>query len=200
MTVKRFIKAFATSACRVLVETDDGKGYLKALGAPEGPHTLACEWVGTQLAKWFGLPTFDFAILRVTDLDDIPFYNGSKAHVGPGFITRAESGEPWGGMEEQMQRLINPQDVSRLVVFDTSQGVRANAGEGRKDVATVMADRRRGARLGTATFSLARVGVAHVPVARAGEQPKSAGARNRFFVEGSAAASGERGSQEPFLC
>ena len=45
------------------METDAGKGYLKALGGPEGPHTLACEWVATQLARWFGLSTFDFAIL-----------------------------------------------------------------------------------------------------------------------------------------
>jgi hypothetical protein len=118
-TFKRFIKAFPTSACTVLVETDDGKGYLKALGGPEGPHTLACEWVGTRLAKWFGLPTFDFGILPVTDVDDIPFHNGTRAQVGPAFVTRAESGESWGGKEQQLQRLINPQDIGRLVVFDT---------------------------------------------------------------------------------
>jgi hypothetical protein len=117
-TIRRFIQAFATSACTALVETDAGKGYLKALGGPEGPHTLVCEWVGTRLAKWFGLPTFDFAIISVTEADEIPFHNGGKAQVGPAFITRAESGEPWSGEEKQLEKLMNPQDISRLVVFD----------------------------------------------------------------------------------
>jgi|GEM_PF-276770 len=118
-TIKRFIKAFPTSACTVLVETDAGKGYLKALGNEEGPHILACEWVGTHLAKWFGLSTFDVAIISVTDVDEIPFHNGGKALTGPAFIARAESGEPWSGDEKQLDRLFNPQDISRLVVFDT---------------------------------------------------------------------------------
>ncbi|HEV3262060.1 MAG TPA: HipA family kinase [Gemmataceae bacterium] len=118
-TIKRFVKAFPTSACTVLVETDAGKGYLKALGGPEGPHTLACEWVATQLARWFGLSTFDFAIIPVTEADEIPFHNGGKAQVGPGYVTRAESGEPWSGEDKQLDKLINPQDISRLVVFDT---------------------------------------------------------------------------------
>jgi len=82
-TIKRFVKAFPTSACTALVETDAGKGYLKALGGPEGPHTLACEWVAAQLARWFGLSTFDCAIVPVTEEDEIPFHKGGKAQVGP---------------------------------------------------------------------------------------------------------------------
>ncbi len=118
-TIRRFIKAFPTSACTALVETDAGKGYLKALGGPEGPHTLACEWVATQLAGWFGLSTFDCAIIPVTEVDEIPFCNGKKAQIGPAFITRAESGEPWSGEQSQLDKLINPQDINRLIVFDT---------------------------------------------------------------------------------
>ena len=87
-TIKRFIKAFPTSACTVLVETDAGKGYLKALGNNEGPYILACEWIGTQLAAWFGLSTFDFAMFDVTNIDEIPFHNSSKAQVGRAFITQ----------------------------------------------------------------------------------------------------------------
>jgi hypothetical protein len=118
-TIKRFIKAFPTSACTVLVETDAGKGYLKAVGNNEGPNILACEWIGTRLAAWFGLPTFDFAMIDVTENDELPFHNGSKAQVGRAFITRGEAGEPWSGDEKQLGRLFNPQDMSRLVVFDT---------------------------------------------------------------------------------
>jgi hypothetical protein len=118
-SIKRFIKAFQTSACTVLVETDLGKGYLKALGNGEGPNILACEWIGTQLAKWFGLSTFDFAMIEVTDIDEIPFHNGNKAQSGRAFITRAESGEPWDGQEKQLTRLCNTEDITRLIVFDT---------------------------------------------------------------------------------
>jgi hypothetical protein len=117
--IRRFVKAIKSSACTAQVETDAGPGYLKALGGPEGPHTLACDWIATHLAKWFGLSTFDCAIIEVTAEDEIPFHNGAVAQPGPAFITRAESGEPWSGKKRQLKRLINPQDISRLVVFDT---------------------------------------------------------------------------------
>lgn len=118
-SINRFVRAFATSACTVVVETDADKGYLKAMENPEGPHILACELVATQMASWFGLPTFDFDIIEVTDIDEIPFYDGTKAVPGPAFITRSESGDVWSGGQLQLKRLFNPQDISRLVVFDT---------------------------------------------------------------------------------
>jgi len=118
-TIRRFIRPFPTSACTALVETDAGPGYLKALGNPEGPHVLACEWVGTQLAKWFDLPTFDFSLITVAVEDEIPFAKGGLAEPGPAFITRAESGEPWSAHESQLKRIANPEDIARLVVFDT---------------------------------------------------------------------------------
>jgi hypothetical protein len=64
---------FPTSARTALVETDGGFGYLKAMGGPEGPHTLAAEVVATQLAEWLGLPTFDCAIITIDQMDEIPF-------------------------------------------------------------------------------------------------------------------------------
>ena len=101
------------------METDAGPGYLKALGSPEGPHVLACEWVGTQLAKRLGLSTFDFALIAVTAEDEIPFAKGGQAESGPAFITRAELGEPWSARATQLKRIVNPEDITRLVVFDT---------------------------------------------------------------------------------
>lgn len=117
--IRRFIRNFDTGTEAVLVLTDAGEGYLKARGNVGGEHCLACEWVATHLARWFKLPTFDFTLLEVTDLDEIPLYRGGHAQPGPSFITRAESGEPWSGKGTQLNRLINPQDISRLVVFDT---------------------------------------------------------------------------------
>jgi len=118
-TIKRFVQAFPTSACTVLVETDVGQGYLKALGNGEGPHILASELVATELARWFGLPTFDFSTIEVSAIDELPFHNGNSALPGPAFITRAESGDTWSGDPRQLEKLANPHDISRLVVFDT---------------------------------------------------------------------------------
>ena len=123
-TIRKFIKGFPTSACTALVETDAGQGYLKAMGGPEGPHTLASEIVATQLAYWFGLSTFDWAIIQVDDIDEIPFVDkaGNQtglAKPGPAFITRAESGMSWGGENGDLKLLENPEDISRLIVFDT---------------------------------------------------------------------------------
>ncbi len=117
--ILRFIRNFDTGTQAALVLTDAGEGYLKAMGNRGGEHCLACEWVATHLARWFKLPTFEFALLEVTDLDEIPLFGGGHAQTGPCFITRAESGEPWGGKGIQLGRLINPLDISRLVVFDT---------------------------------------------------------------------------------
>lgn len=107
-----------------VVDTDAGQGYLKALGGQEGPHTLAAEWVATQLARWLGLPTFDFAIVDVDSHDEIPFVDRlgevfGRAAPGPAFITRRVDGEAWSGARKQLEKLSNPLDVGRLVVFDT---------------------------------------------------------------------------------
>jgi hypothetical protein len=108
-----------SSTAVVRVETDCGEGYLKALGNPAGPHALACELVGTQLARWFKLPTFDFALIEVTPEDEIPFYNGGVAASGPAFITRFEAGLQWGGGRQQLEKISNREDIGRMVVFDT---------------------------------------------------------------------------------
>jgi hypothetical protein len=117
-TILRPILALPTATATVLVETDQGEGYLKAMGNPESPHVLACEWVGTQLARRLGLLTFDFALVQVTVDDEIPFARGGKAQPGPAFITRRERGVSWGG-KRSLKKVANPQDITRLVLFDT---------------------------------------------------------------------------------
>lgn len=90
--IRRPDQALKTATATVRVTTDAGLGYLKALGNHGSPHYLAADLVATQLAGWFGLPIFDFAIVDVTDEDEIVFLNGQRAQMGPAFITRAESG------------------------------------------------------------------------------------------------------------
>lgn len=110
--------AFNTATETVLVATDAGNGYLKAMGNRGGPHLLAADWVATHLAQWLGLPTFEFALIAVTDIDEIPL--GSKcAEPGPAFITKEMEGNVWGGGEDSLKCLVNPEDIGKLVVFDT---------------------------------------------------------------------------------
>lgn len=122
--LRRFVQGFPTSARTAFVETDAGPGFVKAMGGPEGPHTLASEVVATQLAAWFQLPTFDWCLIDIDEIDEIPFMDSQRnrtgqATPGPAFITRAEQGTVWGGGDRQLKLLVNPQDISRLVVFDT---------------------------------------------------------------------------------
>lgn len=117
--IRRFVKSVATATETVLVETDQGRGYLKALGNKSGPHTLACEWVGTNIAKLLGLQTLDFSIIENANDDEIPLASGNLALPGPAFITRAEKGISWGGKATELDKIANAEDIGRLVLFDT---------------------------------------------------------------------------------
>jgi len=116
---RRFEASFPTSTSPALIVTDAGKTYLKGLGNPEGPHALASEWLAVNLAKWLGLRTFDFSIMQVRETDEIEMSNGNMVQAGPAFVTRAERGNPWGGSADELEHLVNTQDISCLIVFDT---------------------------------------------------------------------------------
>jgi len=117
-----------TSTGATEVTTDAGRAYIKPLGNRQGPHVLATDWVGTHLAKWFGLSTFDVAILTLGSDDVFPL--PAKVHAdgritkysaqpGPAFAAKALPGDPWGKSGLQLDLLVNPEDITRLVVFDT---------------------------------------------------------------------------------
>lgn len=136
--VKRVIRVFETSTYPALVVTDAGNGYLKAIGNPQGPHALVCEYVGTRLAAWLGLPVFDHAIVEIqTGLVEYP--NGERSHGGAAFLTRATEGTPWGGSAQELESLTNSDELAGLVLFDMwtrncdryrprADGIRRNVG------------------------------------------------------------------------
>lgn len=117
-TFRRYIRTVASSSRVALIQTDAGPAYLKAINNPEGPHILACDWLGTRLARRFGLETFDTAILEVDELDEIPISEGTPAQPGPTFVTRAEKGLSMGGLRS-ITNVENIDDIARIVVFDT---------------------------------------------------------------------------------
>lgn len=115
-----FSRYFGSALSTALVETDQGLGYLKGLGNREGPHALACEFVGSCLADWLGLPTLDFALLEVKPEDEIPTGPSSRVAPGPAFISRSEPfAFAWGGDPYSLANLSNAEVISQLVVVDT---------------------------------------------------------------------------------
>jgi hypothetical protein len=51
------------------------------------------------------------------DAFDLP--RGAKAKPGQAFAAKAMAGEPWGKSGLQLDLIVNPEDITRLVVFDT---------------------------------------------------------------------------------
>jgi hypothetical protein len=111
----------STNVAEVVVHLGDLslKAYIKAMGNPSGNHVLACEWVASQLARWFGLSTLDFGLMEIEEADEIPLGSGYTAKPGPAFVSKLEPGFSWSGKESALESLLNPEDIARLVVFDT---------------------------------------------------------------------------------
>ena len=117
--VTQFINHVNSGAGTLIVQTDAGLAYLKALGNPDGPHALVKDLLGTHLAAMLGLPTFDYAVIEVTELDELPFFKGGVAEPGPAFVTRGEEGAVWGNDKRLLEKIDNPDAISGLVVVDT---------------------------------------------------------------------------------
>lgn len=115
----RVIESYDTSMGTTKVKTDATFGYLKALGNRQGPHALACEWVGSSLAKWFGLHVPAFAVLRLANKACFDLPRGNRTQAGPAFVSRHVPGRTWGGSSAELRDLENKADITRLVVFDT---------------------------------------------------------------------------------
>jgi len=75
--------------------------------------------VGIRAAAWLGLPTFEYALMRITEDGLVSYRDGSESKAGLAFVTRWEDGTPWGGAEEDLQGVENPEAISGLVVLDT---------------------------------------------------------------------------------
>lgn len=117
--VLRVWQVHPTSARTAHVQTDDGPAYLKGCQNPEGPHILACELVGTRVAGWLGLPTFEFTVLDLSEEDQLHFDEAEGPGIGPAYATRAETGTTWGGNARALEALENPGVIAGLVVLDT---------------------------------------------------------------------------------
>jgi hypothetical protein len=116
---RRFVRSIPTSTGPAEIITDAGPAFIKALGNKEGPHALACEWVGTKLASALGLRTFDIAIMRVNPDDEIPLGHDCLAQPGPAIVVRKERGHGWSGYSSDLDLVENREDAVGLIVLDT---------------------------------------------------------------------------------
>jgi hypothetical protein len=114
----RWVNSVETSTGPAEIVTDAGSAFMKAKGNKEGPHVLACEWIGTKLAEWFGLKTFDISIVQVNETDEIPLGHKKMAMPGSAIVTRKEKGTPWAGDPKMLEFIDNAVDIPDLVVFD----------------------------------------------------------------------------------
>lgn len=140
--------ASSTGASRV--ETDRGPAFAKLCGNPEGQQALLCELVGTRAAAWLGLPTFEVAIVEVTEPSLVTYANGTTSLAGPAFVAREESGTTWGGTVAELAYAENPEVLSGLVVLDTwllnCDRFRPEAGRTRRNTRNVFLSSREAAR------------------------------------------------------
>jgi len=118
-TILLEIESYATNSRAVQVETDQGVEYLKCMSDKTDPTDLICDLIGSRLAKLFRLPVPDFHIIPVTADSPITLKGNAMVHPGAGFISRKVSGEPLANNAAGLMSLANPQDLARLVVFDT---------------------------------------------------------------------------------
>ncbi|MCC7171367.1 MAG: hypothetical protein IT459_13045 [Planctomycetes bacterium] len=100
------------------VQLDVGRAYMKVAHAECHPHGLAAEYIGTRLAHEFGLRTFDFGLIELSESDASSLAPEIRCDAGPAFVTRTLSRLEWNGKGRLLQRV--PAGVlARLVVFDT---------------------------------------------------------------------------------
>ena len=112
-------RVLGTSTGAARVETDVGPAFAKLPGNPEGLSVLCCELIGTRAAQWLGLPTFDFALIPVTERL-IQYDNGTESLAGTGLLMREElGGQSWGGTSEELASVVNQDALSGLIVLDT---------------------------------------------------------------------------------
>ena len=113
-----FVRTVDTSTLPAIVETDAGQAVLKHPANPQGPTTLANEWIARRLAADFGMSVFDATIFSYAGDLDIPLKNGD-APPAPCYLTRFVPGSAWTGDPSELDEVDDAGDVTRLILLDT---------------------------------------------------------------------------------
>lgn len=116
--IRRVVALKETGTEVVEVVTNEGPGFIKFLGNPEGPHVLAAEFVGTRLAGAMGLPILDWHVFHYDGFPEIRLPSGNSAQAGSAWITRKVEGFVWSGHADDLAAVSNQCDIAKLVLFD----------------------------------------------------------------------------------
>lgn len=116
---RRVRRVGQTSMKTIEAECQGGRAFVKVMGNPEGPHRLAAEWIGARLGAWLGLAVPQHAIGDWPAALCEKVLHGTDAVAGPCFATKSLAGHVWGGTANELANIVNPADVTRLVVLDT---------------------------------------------------------------------------------
>ncbi|MBP0439110.1 HipA family kinase [Tianweitania sediminis] len=115
--VIREIKSFPSSTNPFFVQTDDGRGFIKATNNPYNGPALTAELVAAELGTWFGLQIPAFAVIPTCDID-LPMKNGQLVQ-GPLFFSAEVEATSFDGSDLFLKKLHDKTDIAKLVVFDT---------------------------------------------------------------------------------
>lgn len=88
------------------------------MGNKAGYDALICELIGTELARWIGLTTPDFAILHVPEFEHLdPIIQGES---GPAFCSKwNDEAITLSPNTRLVAKIRQKDDIAKLVVFDT---------------------------------------------------------------------------------
>lgn len=110
------LEKFPSSTQPAKVRTDAGIGFIKAVNNPQGSNSLASELIAAELGTWLGLSIPPFAILKESGLE---ISMETRPMEGPFFFSAAVEAVPRDGTDRFLKQLCCPEDVSKLVIFDT---------------------------------------------------------------------------------
>lgn len=116
--ITREIEHFTSSTSPARVASDAGDGFIKSVGNPMGSAALVSELVAGELGVWFGLQIPPFSIVQKCEIEILMKKNG-RPMAPPLFFSSAVDGTPRDGTDTFLSRLRKPDDVAKLVVFDT---------------------------------------------------------------------------------
>ncbi|WP_146770248.1 HipA family kinase [Mesorhizobium hawassense] len=112
------VRYFPSSTKPALVGTDAGNGYLKGAQSPAGATALISELVAAELGTQMCLDIPPFAVVWAIEID-IPMLDHHGHILPPAFFSKHIEGVPSDGTDEFVKRLDDPNDLARLIVFDT---------------------------------------------------------------------------------
>jgi len=100
--LRRIPTVIPSSTSPYHIVTDAGNAFLKMPNNPQGPAAIVSEFIGTQLAAWFGLSTFEYCMMQVCEAD-LNVDRQDQTDLVMAFVTHEDDGDTWKGSAKELQ-------------------------------------------------------------------------------------------------